>query len=579
MLHLQMAANLATAIGVTPDFTSGSGLQNKNRGWTCYGENNSVIPCIVNLKDTHSYQHVRVNLEALNHNQADLFLAIEQPEKQAREQLRANAHKYFPQVPFAGWTPASGFTDLPMFGTIGYMYECYAKYISIEYTDGQTLWDKLFVRTAVQQDMFNVRSGPSGSHPEAEYPKFKTLFDPEDKLSDQHTKAIDMMCAITDQGEGNATGIGFYRRHHLLKAVQPDYRESDSALKVDYPSYNGDGKPVESATAVARFDSAAYDHYERFMTVKAILESTSEIVGERLITWEQWHAAGHVWTKEMLTNHEYHAETAHKNIPAPEDVAGALNRLKLAKATYQTLSQVSAGSIYGITSVLNTYWQNQKQDFPYPSMVGSGDRISICWAITGKAPDLSVDVPLPDPAVLYHACQGMDLNAGARMRRAQRLRCITLVAAPMVVTHRAAVASSSRIPVAVPAAAAVAGNLQKQPHQPAHGQNLCGGPKPPASLYSAPSDNKCKSFGGCAVPISASQLFPSSGAMQLYNFADTPEHKSEPLPASDNLNFANGDAVYDIAWAAYQRVMKERGLPVADKPAPTDLRIAMPPST
>jgi hypothetical protein len=149
----------------------------------------------------------------------------------------------------------------------------------------------------------------------------------------------------------------------------------------------------------------------------------------------------------------------------------------------------------------------------------------------------------------------------------------------MVVTHRAAVASSSRIPVAVPAAAAVAGNLQKQPHQPAHGQNLCGGPKPPASLYSAPSDNKCKSFGGCAVPISASQLFPSSGAMQLYNFADTPEHKSEPLPASDNLNFANGDAVYDIAWAAYQRVMKERGLPVADKPAPTDLRIAMPPST
>ncbi len=580
MLHLQMAANLATAIGVTPDFTSGSGLQNKNRGWTCYGENNSVIPCIVNLKDTHSYQHVRVNLEALNHNQADLFLAIEQPEKQAREQLRANAHKYFPQVPFAGWTPAKGFGDLPMFGTIGYMYECYAKYISIEYTDGQTLWDKLFVRTAVQQDMFNVRSGPGGSHPEAEYPKFKTLFDPEDKLSDQHTKAIDMMCAITDQGEGNATGIGFYRRHHLLKAVQPDYRESDSALKADYPSYDGDGKPVESATAVARFDSAAYDHYERFMTVKAILESKSEIVGERLITWEQWHAAGHAWTKEMLTNHEYHAETAPKNIPAPEEVAGALNRLKLAKATYQTLSQVSAGSIYGITSVLNTYWQNQKQDFPYPSMVGSGDRISICWAITGKAPDLSVDVPLPDPAVLYHACQGMDLNAGAKDQNC----------AAIAVYHTCRGSNGCHAqggcgfvqPDSGGGSCGGSGCGQSAKAAAAtttHGQNLCGGPKPPASLYSAPSDNKCKSFGGCAVPISASQLYPSSGSMQLYNFADTPEHKSEPLPASDNLNFANGDAVYDVAWAAYQRVTKERGLPSGEKPAPNDLRIAMPPST
>jgi hypothetical protein len=64
MLHLQMAANLATAIGVTPDFTSGSGLQNKNRGWTCYGENNSCDSVHHrNLKDHALYQHVRVNLE------------------------------------------------------------------------------------------------------------------------------------------------------------------------------------------------------------------------------------------------------------------------------------------------------------------------------------------------------------------------------------------------------------------------------------------------------------------------------------------------------------------------------------
>ena len=35
--------------------------------------------------------------------------------------------------------------------------------------------------------------------------------------------------------------------------------------------------------------------------------------------------------------------------------------------------------------------------------------------------------------------------------------------------------------------------------------------------YSAPGDNKCATFGGCAVPISASQLFPKSGTMDLFD--------------------------------------------------------------
>lgn len=587
MLHLQMAANLATAIGVKPQFTAGSGLQNAERGWTCYGPQKSVIPCIVDLKDTRTYHNVKVNLEALNHNQIQLFLAIEQPENQAREELRQNAHKYFPDVPFAGWTPSKGFAELPLFGTIGYMYECYARYISMEYSDGQTLWQKLFVNGSVQQDMFNTNNS---SHPKKEYPHFSTLFGPEEQDgggAHSHNKAIDMMCAITDQGEGNAAGIRHYRRTHLLRAVQPDYRENDEALKADYPSYNGEGKPVASADAAARFHSAAFDHYERFQDVKKILESRSEIPSERLTTWEQWHAQGHHWTSDMLINHEYVAAKAPANIPKPADVAGALNRLKAAgTSTLKTLSQVSAGAIYGITSVLDEYWQQQSTGFPYPSMVGSGDRIAICWAITGQSPDLSVSVPLPDPETLYHACQGMQLSGKDSSHQCAAIEVYHTCRGSngchaqggcgfaQLDSGGGSCGSSSCGSVSNKSASAKSATTETA------GQNLCGGPTPgpaPSDLYSAPSDNKCKSFGGCAVPISASQLYPESGSMTLYNFEDRPPHRSVPL--NETMPFHQGENVYDLAWQAYAKVMKARKQEPGTRPAPTDLRLALPPST
>ncbi|MNS75896.1 hypothetical protein D3C72_1094270 [compost metagenome] len=87
------------------------------------------------------------------------------------------------------------------------MYECYARYISIEYTDGQTLWQKLFVNGSVQQDMFNSRVQ---GHARAEFPRFDTCFGPQDQDGGQtgsFNKAIDMMAAITDQGEGSDSAI------------------------------------------------------------------------------------------------------------------------------------------------------------------------------------------------------------------------------------------------------------------------------------------------------------------------------------------------------------------------------------
>lgn len=584
MLHLQMASNIATAIGAAPCFT-GAELQNQQHGWTCYGPNLTTIPHIVDLKDTSGYSQVRVNLEELNDNQCELFRAIEQPEEQAREQLRAfdkvDHTKYFPQVPLAGWTPGKHVHDLPLFGTIGYMYECYAAYISIEYTDGETLWQKLFVNNSVQQDMFNTTVK---GHEKAEFPRFDTSFGPNVQDGGNITsfnKAIDMMAAITDQGEGSDGAIKRYRRSAaaMLMAVQPDYREDDEALKADYPSYSNDGGSADSRDAAARHDSAQYDHYERFGQVRDMLP---------VQTWAQWHADGNTWDAALLTNELYNPATAPHNIPGPGDVAGALNRLKDQSDTLTMLSTVANGAIYGITSVLDTYWQDQGTAFPYPSMVGAGDRMALCWAVLGQAPNLETGVPVRDKDILYHACQGMHLEGEAEA-----------TCAALAVYHTCRGSNGCHAQGGCGFAqldtgggqcggsAAGGGSSSSCGHSAKVTKvagNLCGAPKPPPpvpadEVYSAPSDNKCATFGGCAVPISASQLFPNAtpGTMTLYNFGPGPDHKSQPLGQS--VSFALGESVYDKAWEAYAKVMAARGATPAAKPAPTDLRMALPPST
>jgi hypothetical protein len=108
---------------------------------------------------------------------------------------------------------------------------------------------------------------------------------------------------------------------------------------------------------------------------------------------------------------------------------------------------------------------------------------------------------------------------------------------------------------------------------------LCPGPPPPSKLFSAPSDNKCGTLGGCAVPISASQIFPTSGTMQLYNFIAGAPGKwlAEPFAT---MKYDKGEKVHDVAYRAYVQVMKQREKEVpADPPPPDVLRLAFPPST
>jgi hypothetical protein len=107
--------------------------------------------------------------------------------------------------------------------------------------------------------------------------------------------------------------------------------------------------------------------------------------------------------------------------------------------------------------------------------------------------------------------------------------------------------------------------------------------------YQPPTDNKCQSFGGCAVPISAYQLYPEEGLMALYSFAKDPKNPGGfisnqifygPTPAM--VPFAKGDRVHDIAYKAYAMAMKAQnpGVTVPPNPPPNNtLRLVFPPST
>ena len=567
MLHLQLASNIAKALGVMPTFTS-TMLQDSNFGWICYGPDNTVIPHVLDFQDTTpEYQSIRVKLDALTPEHNRLFLAIEQNEKDAKKVIRPDClDRYFPTVPFKDWSPTNTEADLPMFGTIGAMYKCFWEYLEIEYTDDTKLFDLIFNRGALERDLFNN----GGSSHKPEYPKMRTMASGEIIVTNAMEYILDMINAITDQGEGEGVAEWIrLQRSNLLKYApvkeqfQPDY----AALNYDNPSYTDTGKPNDpSGQTTARSSSGGLDHHDRFEAIAKLLQSG------KVVTWDQWHASGKQWTAEMLKTTGY--DENKWPLPKAEEIAKALNSLKPDPANYEIFSQVAAGSIAGITRVLAGFWSNEKTGFPSPSMYGSGDRVSICWAIFGKYPDLSRGIKEKESGVLYHACQALDLDTPGNS------------CAPVEIYHSCRGSNSCRAEsgcgfVQVVGQQGLCGFKVLKDHlQPAPA--LSGG-RPP--LYSAPSDNRCASFGGCAIPISASQLYPipdskhpdqTSGKMELCDFVG---ETSEPK-AFGTMTYNVGERVYDVAWNAYIKVMEHRGKPAPPPPAKeSDIRVALPPST
>jgi hypothetical protein len=223
MLHLQLASNMATAIGLNPNFTS-SDLQSKTHGWTCYGPGITIIPHIIDLKNTTTYSQIQVNLGPVSREQMELFLAIERPDRDARRDIKEEA-KYFPKVPFEHWEAGD---PLPLFGTIGWMYQCYLDYLHLEYTDGTRLWDEVYNLAGQQNDLFNNFDG--SGHPMREFMGFESTV--ALTYSDIAFKQMaDMMDAITDQGEGSTL------KERVLAANLP------SGCAALAPSNGMDGSP------------------------------------------------------------------------------------------------------------------------------------------------------------------------------------------------------------------------------------------------------------------------------------------------------------------------------------------------
>lgn len=570
MLHLQLASNICKVVGVNPTYTS-LALQNEHYGWTCYGADNTTIPHILDFKDTVApYNEIKVKLGAVNKEQLNLFLAIEQTEDHAESIIDEDKKsKYFPQVPFADWQPEYTEENLPLFGSIGWMYECLWNYLSIQYSDGTTLWQ--YVYQGIQQDLFNA---VSSGHPLPEYPGMPTSISPNTG-DEQLSQLKNMINGITDQGEGKGVVARINARLGILQAVQPKYQPSQEALEKDYPSYTDTGKPAPSRDARARSMFGSMDHYETFQKVMQLLDTGN------IKTWDQWHAEGNKWTPDMLKTDGY--DLNKYPLPSADDIAGALNRLKENNTddNYALLSHAAAGAIAGVTTVLNTYWNNKGTLFPFPSMSGSGDRMSICWAIFGKAPDLLLGVKEKQPGVLYHACQGMNLdpsqpasNTCAAIEVFHTCKGSNACKGEGGCGFVQSVSGGSNCGTKVAMLQSTRAGMYKN----AETANVTGKCSP--SWVSAPSDNKCGALGGCAVPISASQMYPAPEpmtGMELFDFGPAPAFKAESI---GKMPYKEGDFVYDIAWEAFGKVLEHRQQPApGNPPKPSDIRLAFPPST
>ncbi|NUT50657.1 MAG: hypothetical protein HOV94_25610 [Saccharothrix sp.] len=558
MLHLEMAANLASCLGVRPTFTSPL-LQDKHHGWTCYGPDKTTIPHIIDLADTIPWEKVKVDIGAVTEAQVALFEAIEQPEHGAEDNIKPECRKkYFPKVPFDGWTPDKTDKDLPQFGTIGYMYLCYYDYLNLSYKGKagepeKKLWEYLYEPTALQRDLFNTQTD---HHPQREYLEFDTTV----KDTPDNRKSLrpvwDMISAITDQGEGSELP------RVRPRAVMDKYQASLAALKANYPSYDDEGNQTESTHAAARHENGAMDHSERFKEIRDMVKD------KLIVTWPEWRKdKKEPWEASDFKTSSWTGDKY--KLPSPEAVATAMNELGQDPGMYTTISKAAVGSIAGITTVLNKYWSDPKVQFPFPSMVGSGDRMAICWALFRKAPDLRTGAGERPTGRLLNSCQGLDLTN----RTGEPNHC-----APVEIFHSCRGSNACK-------AEGGCGFVQKT-----SGGGSCGfalvhakivdpdtdqGDK--KDLYSAPGDNKCATFGGCAVPISASQVFPTHGTMQLYDFVG-PDNTPEAIK-DKTIEFSEGETVYDVAYRAYEIVMKHRGLEPPDKPQPNSMRIAFPPST
>jgi hypothetical protein len=221
-------------------------------------------------------------------------------------------------------------------------------------------------------------------------------------------------------------------------------------------------------------------------------------------------------------------------------------------------------------------------------MAGSGDRLAIAWAVTGLTPDLSIGLDPPVPDTLKHSCQGLDFDTSGGNDCAQVAlfhsckgsnNCHAQGGCGFVQVTTGGGNCSGSAPASAPGGGGGGGNCGTVLSTRKFGGTCGWPPPPPSTFYSAPSDNKCSTLGGCAVPISASQLYPTEGMMQIFDFQQDSTTKAITSDPICRMRYKIGDAVHDVAYKAFAEVMEYRQTPAKPNPTPSDLRLAFPPST
>lgn len=353
------------------------------------------------------------------------------------------------------------------------------------------------------------------------------------------------------------------------------HHPSKPAMHARYKSFNACGElEPESADAEARCDYAMHSHYDRLKQIK------EELLCD-IVTWKDWHDEGNCWEGHMLetgeictTPHIERIDTCGNDmLPSTDTIASAMNELKSLRHTpsdqFLDMQRIAVGAIYGIVQTLREFWNDENYGLSMGAMRSSHGRISILWAVYGENINLNLDIGNPDRlSKLHNACQGLSFDSPGN------------VCASAAAYHTCAGANSCR-------AQGACGTVKKD-HDTLVSEPLLDDNNyaPSPAHYSPPSDNQCKSLGGCAVPISASQLLRVNGEvlqnntylMRLYNFDETNNNRPLLMPnPNTQMTFKQGDLVYDKAWEAYTKVMAERGKDPGIKPEPDLIRLVLAP--
>lgn len=684
MLHLQIAANLCNAYDQAPRFTNNS-LVNEDFSWKCYGNENTVIPGIIDFKDLKEkseYKNTKVRLDSLNKEQIKLFLAIESAECNLQNEINKDCLSlYKHSIPLSEENEEKLKNNNLLFGSISGLYTAIILYLLIQYEDGERLFQKAFSENEklIQRERFN-KSQDSGR--ESEYPHFLTNLNGITKTTVKFSNILGMINGILDQGEGlplidlildlifkllasegwksvstwetvlfilnNLNDLQRNKFNEKVKnledsalktmileklqallpntdqllKLEPEHEVDIDALEENHPSYDDKGNKIESASKAARGgENGKKEHLEIFREVQELIDQNN------FQTWDQYHENKNVWDAEDLIKNFEDYQINLRNYPqlaTAEEIAKAMNEVTSNKtdiAWITLLSQANTGTLKGLLNGMQKYWTKIEGEFPGPAMGGSGDRMSICWALLGSSPNLAIPPLKKNEEHIhdYHACQGLYLpkckeseldgehepqnsqskcgpstpegscgapkleggcgipelkcgsskledDCGTQGKYYDWIRNGALGCASPAVYHSCKGSNSCK-------SEGGCGFVQAYEGGTSCGSTASNNPYSDPIYVSAPGANNCAGKGGCAVPISALQMFPSNhegDQMMKYKSIDT----SEVM-----VNFSRGELVYDVAWKVYKERYKQKFDRIPKKPKANILRLIFPPST